>query len=134
MTKTELKKFRSIQAEIEQLKENIARLENQIKSAPVKEITDMPHAQIDDFDKIGTVIAKADELRNILHEKLTELLQLQIDIERSIYTLDPIERTLIRYRYIYGLKWEEICMKMMYSWNVVHSIHRKALIKLDERK
>lgn len=130
MTKNELKRYRSIVKEIEQIKEQIARTENQVLSAPIKAITDMPISQSEDFDKIGRVVARVDELNDILYEKLDELVKLQIDIEKAIANLEITERTLMRHRYIKGMKWEEICTEMNYSWNVVHTIHRKALTKL----
>lgn len=60
----------------------------------------------------------------------TELLA----IEAAIESLDPTARLLCRYRYVDGLKWEEVCVRMNYSWRQVHNLHRRALeaLRADE--
>jgi DNA-directed RNA polymerase specialized sigma subunit len=37
------------------------------------------------------------------------------------------EQEVLRLRYIKGLKWEEVALKMNYSWKQVHRIHSSAL-------
>ena len=39
---------------------------------------------------------------------------------------------LMRYRYIDGLKWEEVAVRMNYSWTQTHDIHGKALKQLNK--
>ena len=37
------------------------------------------------------------------------------------------ERTVLRLRYIQGLKWEKVCVELGYQWDATHKIHRSAL-------
>ena len=37
------------------------------------------------------------------------------------------EKDVLMYRYIKLMKWEDICVKMQYSWKHIHRIHSKAL-------
>jgi hypothetical protein len=49
-------------------------------------------------------------------------------IEESIYRLeDSTERLVLRLRYIDGMQWEKICVKISYEWTWTHRIHSNAL-------
>ena len=49
-------------------------------------------------------------------------------IERQIKQMEnEDEQEVLRLRYITGLKWEEVALKMNYSWKWVHKIHGRAL-------
>jgi len=40
---------------------------------------------------------------------------------------DETEKAVLTYRYLRGYTWEQICVKMEYSWKQIHRIHGKAL-------
>jgi DNA-directed RNA polymerase specialized sigma subunit len=40
---------------------------------------------------------------------------------------DENEKDVLTYRYLRGMKWEDIAVKMGYSWRRIHYIHSKAL-------
>ena len=44
---------------------------------------------------------------------------------------DETEKDLLTYRYLKGMKWEEIAVEMGYSWRAVHKIHSRALEHLE---
>ncbi len=72
-------------------------------------------ARLDDLDR---------KLRALMHKKI----QLRAEITEKIDAMpDETESLLLRLRYIHGLKWEEVAVKMDYSWRAVHKIHSKAL-------
>ena len=56
----------------------------------------------------------------------------QLAIETAIERLEPTARMLLRYRYMDGLKWEEVCVRMNYSWRQTHRLHGEALRQLKE--
>ena len=67
-----------------------------------------------------------------LLEELRELVEKKLDIRREISRKieemgDETEGTLLRYRYIMGLKWEDIAVKMGYTWQHTHKLHGRAL-------
>ena len=40
---------------------------------------------------------------------------------------DEDEKDVLMYRYIKLMKWEDICVKMEFSWKWIHKIHARAL-------
>ena len=72
--------------------------------------------------------ARLDELMRELYEQMEKKITIRLEISRKIEEMqDETESLLLRYRYIQGLKWEDIAVKMEYSWQHVHKIHGKAL-------
>ena len=65
--------------------------------------------------------------------KLEELASEQAYIEAMIDGLDPIERKLMRHRYIEGMTWEKVCVAINYGWTNTHEMHGKILDKLVEK-
>lgn len=81
----------------------------------------------------GKVVAHAPELKELeeYYESLgADLLRQQLAIEKAIDGLEPTARMLLRHRYIEGMKWEEICVAMSYSWRQAHRLHAEALREL----
>jgi RNA polymerase sigma factor (sigma-70 family) len=72
------------------------------------------------------------EIKDKINETIVESLKEAHRIEMAIRRLEPVERNLLRSRYIEGRSWEEICVEMCYSWRNIHNIHSRALIKLKE--
>ena len=128
--KEELKKYRNINRECEQLNEQIIRLQSRILSPNGQAITDETSSGSVDHDSIGKVYGIIDTLQNKYFEKLLELCELQLSIEQAIESLDGTERVLMRYRYLEGLTWEELAEKMNYTRQWACHIHGVALKRL----
>ena len=109
MTKEQLRNYRTIKREKHQIEQRLRNLEKQPESE--QEIL-LP-------------------LREHYREKLTALVTLQLSIENAIETLEPVERELIRLRYIDGKDWHQVCSGISYSWQQTHRIHAKILKKLE---
>lgn len=107
MTKEQLRLYRSIAREIDQLEQRIINLEMMGHNDDVT----LP-------------------LRNLYREKLKKLIDGQLRIEQAIESLDPTERVLMRMRYMDGEDWLEICATIHYEWAQTHRIHAKALNKI----
>ena len=69
-------------------------------------------------------------LREFYASKLEELVKAQLAIERAVETLNPVERDLIRLRYIDGLPWHRVAAAINYSEQQTYRIHGEALQKL----
>lgn len=65
-------------------------------------------------------------------DKLRMATQAILDIENAIDTLSPVERELVRLRYVDDMDWKEVAAKINYSWQQTHRIHAKALDKLEQ--
>lgn len=107
MTKEQLRQYRSIKLEIDQLEQRIVNLEMRGHN------DDITHP-----------------LRDKYREKLKGLIAGQMKIEEAIETLNPIERELIRLRYIDGADWTEVAATIHYEWTQTHRIHARALSKI----
>lgn len=86
-------------------------------------------------DPTGDRAARLINLREAYDAKLDQAVQAIAEIEQLIGTLsDPVERRLIRCRYLEGKTWEQVCIEMNYSWRQVHRIHGRALEDLSRKK
>ena len=74
-----------------------------------------------------------EELRADYDQKREKLAAELLSIEQAIETLDSTERTLMRLRYIDGLSWQAIALRISYSWQQTHRIHTRALIKIKDK-
>ena len=129
MTKEFLKEHIDKLDEAKGLKFEIDQMYQTIKS-PV--ITGMPSAHSPDADKIGVILGKIQEKEIRYLAKLDIILKEEEKIEKIIDSLeDSRQRTVMRYRYISGLEWEEVCVKAHYSWQHTHRLHADALNKLN---
>lgn len=126
VTKHELQQYVRINKEAEQLREQITRIRSQMESPKGQIITDMP-GHTATFDRVGIAYTQLDSVQNHYLLKLSELCGIQLKIEIAIERLTPLERTMMRYRYLDGLTWEKICVKMNYEWRQIHYIHSRAL-------
>ena len=106
MTKEQLRQYRSTKIEICQIDRRIAELERLGR---------------DDITQ---------PLRNLYEEKLADLIDGQLKIEKAIESLNPTERELIRLRYIDGADWTEVAATIHYEWTQTHRIHARALDKM----
>ena len=107
MTKEELRQYRSIKIEISQIERRIIELEM------------LGH----DYDIVQP-------LRDLYREKLADLIDGQLKIERAIEGLNPTERELMRLRYIDGADWTEVAATINYEWAQTHRVHARALAKI----
>ena len=79
--------------------------------------------------------AKVDELIQRLKNQRFEKIKLLDDILYSISLLkDDDEKSVLHLRYIKGVRWEDICVAIDYSWKQTHRIHSRALKNLQTPK
>lgn len=73
-------------------------------------------------------VAKVDELMQELKIQMEVRLQIRREINKRIESIpDEIEKLVLRLRYIHMLKWEEIAIRMGYTYRYVLKIHGQAL-------
>lgn len=86
------------------------------------------------FDKIGTAIAKIDELENNLDKMIDEYL---VKRERIIAQIDTMEEEsvyqILFSRYIEKKTFEKIATEMKYSWRQIVRLHGKALQQFEKK-
>ena len=132
MTKAQLRRYGALKRERAQLEDKIKEIEAALYSPKAQRMTGMPSTP-SHGNATEALIAKHLELQELYRAKLAELVEEQLTIEAAIESLDLTARTLLRYRYIDCLKWEEICLRMSYCWRQTHNLHSKALEALKDK-
>ena len=87
----------------------------------------------------GSNISKPTEERAIrLADKALKWKQAELDaletkqeVFELICDIPDVEGDVLYERYIKLRKWEEICVRMNYSWKGIHLVHRRALNIVD---
>ena len=86
----------------------------------------MPHGS--SHSDLSDYAAILDEQIDLLKEERLEKVRCYQKIERQISWMEnEDEQEVLRLRYILGMKWEEVAVKMGYSWKQTHRIHSSAL-------
>lgn len=86
----------------------------------------MPHGS--GGGDLSRYAVQLDNLMEELRKQGEECIRKRKEIIAKIEEIgNETEILLLRYRYINGMKWEDIAVKMEYSWQHVHKIHGKAL-------
>lgn len=136
MTKEQVKQrlnsHHLIQMERRQILDRIMRLEARLTAPGGWNLDGMPHGS-GGGDTMARGVAMLTDLREMYRAKEIELTQALLDTEHLIAGLEPIERMIARYRYIDRMHWEQICVKINYSWRQTHRIHDGMLTKLAKR-
>ena len=136
MTKDELKKllhsYRDLEAERQQIALELEKVEAFMTGPKGTNWDGMPRGS-SGGDPIVNVVAQHIHLQERYRTKMQELAAAQTAIEDMIEGLEPLERKLFRHRYIEGLTWEEVCVRIGYSWRQTHNIHGRALDKILEK-
>jgi len=107
------------------LKNELIQMEASVRKLKKISIVDM-----DDNEKLKPGL---EEIINRYNSHIEEIISERIRIEDLISMLeDPLERAVMRYKYIEGFTWNEICRKISYEWTTVHRIHRSALNHIEK--
>ena len=130
MTKEDLKEYTSIKKELTQIQFKLKELEERKSSIKSMIISDMNVQTSHNNNSIEDLLIKIEECIEEYNKKEIDLYNKQLEIENCINSLEPIERIIMRLRYIEGYKWEKICVETNYSWEGVHKIHRRILMKI----
>ena len=131
MTKDRLRNYANLKEECEQLRRQLEELEATLYYPKIQRLNGMPSAPSKE-NTLELMVARHIELQERYEAKITEMTKEMLLIEEAIDALEPTARMLLRYRYLDGLKWEEVCVRMNYSWMQTHRIHANALNQLRE--
>ena len=129
MTKERLKEYRFLKLEAAQLEAELLELLN---------ASDIGGGALDGLPKGGELadltakraIASV-ELYALLNKKSFELLKRRAEVESFIEELEGVERVLMRERYVYGKRWEDVMMTIGYGWSRMHDVHSRILRRVS---
>lgn len=124
-----LNRYRSLDRKINRLLEELERWQSlATKITPCYSL--MPKGN-SNSDKLQTAVDNIIELQDVLNKKTDKYIDMRKDIDKAIDTVeDDTLQLLLCYRYIDNLTWEQVAVKMNYSYMQVCRLHGKALSKV----
>lgn len=126
-----LNQYRIMHIEIDQITKELQRWQD-LATRISPSYSDMPHGG--GSDKVQTAAVEVAELTEQLNQKLHQAIMVQENIKKLLESLDDIKlRQLMSYRYINGMRWEEIAVRMDFNYRWVLRLHRKALNQISEQ-
>lgn len=131
--KRKLHRYRDLEAERQQIALELKKMEEFLGVPKGTSWDGMPKAP-GVGDPVFGVVSQHLALQERYQRQLERLASAQAEIEDLIEGLEPLERKLMRHRYIEGLGWEAVCVAMCYSWRQTHRIHSTILDKILEKE
>ena len=131
MTRERLWSYQHLCREIRQLEDQLAELESRITSPRTPKLSFMPRAKSAGY-ALETGMDRYADLVEIYKTKLELMYSERAAIEQAIESLEPIERMVLRARYIEGRTWEDVAGRINYSYVQTWRIHARALQKLED--
>ena len=128
--KEKLKEYRYTKENIEELEERLAEIDSRFNRI-TQNFESMPQGN-EKRDKMAEMVAAKEDLEKEINQELIKSYKLMSEVEACIKELQEEEKRLIRLRYIDGLNWELICVKMCYSWRSIHYKHSDILKKISK--
>ena len=123
--KTWLRSYRYLKNEVERLEEELAEWRSKAEKM-TRELSGMPSGS-GGGDKVPACVEKIWELERKLSAKLSDMVEQRQAIERAIESLPNKQKQLMHYRYIDGMKWENVAVEMNMEYRWVLRIHGRAL-------
>lgn len=136
MDKIDLKNYKALVVEVQQLKDQLHILEGSLYSPRGQLFTSTPRVPSGTRSTMDGAVEMHMDLERLYREKLAEKEAQQLAVERAIQALpDPAERLIMRERYIAGRGWYAVVKKaamLGLSERTVYRLHGLALLKLKE--
>ncbi|NCD04457.1 MAG: hypothetical protein EOM00_16045 [Clostridia bacterium] len=132
MTKEELREYRWLVKNIQEMEDELAELETQathITSSLKEDVVDYTSCK----DKMSGQVARIIELQDTINEQLARMYALQKSIREKIANMPEREKRLLTLKYIEGMTWEEVAVGMDYSWQHIHRLHSRALRLINKK-
>lgn len=122
--------YRKACKKIENLKEQLESLREIEQSVKSQQLSDMPKGSNRHQD-LSDLMVKLEDLQAQIADAIMVSCRIKLEIEGALWKLeDPEEARVLRFRYIYFAKWEEISKIMSYSRSQIKRINEKAIINL----
>lgn len=120
-----LRRYRECERREQEILEEIQRLRaDRMFPSSVNDGMPKGSQQSDLSDYMVLLDEQIDRLKQERLEKARTRDQIDLAIRRME---NPDEQRVLRLRYLWGFKWEEVAVKMSYSWKQIHRLHSSAL-------
>ena len=127
--KDRLKGYQDTKKEIKRLDDEIIELEAEMIYPSSPNLDGMPHGGAGG-DAFLRYMDRKDSLTRDYYSAKERLLNELDTIERAIQYMPEKQKTVVWLRYVGGLRWEDICEEIHYSWRQVHYLHAAAIDRL----
>lgn len=124
--KERLNQYKALDVEREQLARALDELEARMKGPRAANMDGMPHGS-GAGDPVLNIVAQHIELLERYRAMLSKMAAAHAELETLIERLDPLPRSIMRARYLFGMTWDSIGETYKYSGKQVQRIHAKAL-------
>ena len=128
--KKKLNEYRYIRENIEELENRLAEVDARFTKI-TQSFESSPQSN-EHKDKMAEMVAAKEDLENEINLEVKRSWLKMKEVEETIEELSEEEKRIIRLRYIDGLNWELICVKMCYSWRSIHYKHSDILKKISK--
>lgn len=129
ITKKDLYDYRELKLEIIDLEESRTKLQKLIdgfQSSKFKPIAK------DERKTLTDAMIRMETLDRVYLNRIGDNSKRILHVEDFINNLKcPEERKVIRYRYVFGMEWEEVCVKAHVGWDKAHRINKRVLAKIS---
>ena len=126
MDKEQLKEYRWISENIKELEDRLLEIDSKLQRITTNLEADKVQTTKSN-DHWTALIQSRMEINDLINAEITRGLKQMALIEKVISNLPEREKLLMRYRYINGKRWEEICYLMGYEWAQIHRVHARIL-------
>lgn len=126
-----LREYRNILREIERIEDELATWQARAEKCTTS-FSAVPGGG-GDGDKIQVAVEQMDAIREKLNARLVKLTDARDNAERIIKSVSDLRlRLILEYRYIDGLTYDEIGLRMNYSFRQIFRLHKWALSKAEK--
>ena len=130
MTKKELQRHRKLRIELQNIEYQIVDVDAKIKKSTAQYGKTTRGGK--PSDKEDTII-KLIELKKRYEIQGGKIISEQMEIENELEKLsDPVEKAVLRYRYIDNMDWEDVSIMIKYERAQTFRIHTRAIRNLQK--
>ena len=124
-----LLEYRKLDQDIERDMEELQRLKSRAEKI-TSSVSGMPKGG-NQGDRLQLAVDRICELEERLNGKIDAAVKRRKEMEAAITTVeDKTLQLLLQYRYIDGMTWEQIAVKMNYDYRWILRLHGRALTRL----
>lgn len=128
-----LSQYRNMELKIASKEKELEDLRAKLEGCSSKQMDGMPRSSGGSADPIGDAVTKIVAMQIEINEEIDRCIDLRREITARIDKLDnETYASLLRYRYVMTMKWEEIAERMHYSEQHCRRIHGWALLEFEK--
>lgn len=132
--KRALRQYTGLKREAARISEQIEAIEARLYTVRTSNLSEAPARGTGEKTLVESLIDALERLKNEYRAREIGYISELTTTERLINKLaDPTDRAIFTCRYIDGLKWEQVCVKLNYGWNAIHRRHRKGLSEIAHK-